>query len=73
VTDDRKEDWWLSKSGKKIGPRPELRKEFSDQVKDTFYLYQPFKFLEFAKEELKININENTIDEVKEYKTFKSR
>ncbi|WPP49654.1 PIN-like domain-containing protein [Catalinimonas niigatensis] len=68
VTDDSKEDWWLIKSGKKLGPRPELRKEFFQKTNQLFYIYQPFKFLEFAKEKLSINIKETTIDEVKELK-----
>jgi len=66
VTDDRKEDWWLIKSGKKISARPELKKEFWKETNNIFHLYQPFKFLEYAKENLKISIKKATINEVKE-------
>lgn len=70
ISDDRKEDWWLIDSGKLIGPRPELRKEFYSSSNELFYMYQPFKFLEYAYKFLEIKIIQDTIDEVKDLKPF---
>ncbi|MBN2572445.1 MAG: DUF4935 domain-containing protein [Ignavibacteriales bacterium] len=70
ISDDRKEDWWLLNSGKVIGPRPELRKEFYDTVNNQFYMYQPFKFLEYANNYIEIKIKQDTIDEVKDLKPY---
>ena len=70
VTDERKEDWWLLHSGKVIGPRPELRKEFVDSVGQLFYVYQPFKFLEYASKHFNTSIDTTTITEVKDLQPF---
>ena len=39
VCDDRKDDWWLEFRGKRIGPRPELIKEFKNVTENDFYMY----------------------------------
>ena len=49
VTQDRKEDWWNRISGKTIGPRIELRKEFSDNTNMDFYMYTVDIFLKIHK------------------------
>lgn len=58
VTDDRKEDWWEIARGKKLGPRPELRKEYVDTTGKLLELSTPRRFVEWAaklQHELKIN------------------
>lgn len=54
ITQDRKEDWWHRISGKTVGPRPELRKEFYDNTKMEFYMYTLDQFLQINR---KINRN----------------
>lgn len=65
VTDDRKDDWWLINSGKTVGPRPELRREFYYETEKLFYMYPPDKFLEYAYNFFDINKKQDAIDEVK--------
>jgi hypothetical protein len=66
VTDDDKEDWWWREKGKTIGPRPELVEEIlvSSNIK-LFYMYNSNRFLELAKDQLEIDIHEETIKEVR--------
>lgn len=66
VTDDVKEDWWNKNSGKTIGPRVELRKEFYEKTNGKrFHMYNMTIFLSlFTKDEGK-NIDDATLDEVK--------
>ncbi|MEO6232244.1 MAG: PIN-like domain-containing protein [Ferruginibacter sp.] len=66
VTDDRKEDWWVRFKGKTLHPRPELIKEFIALTNQSFYMYQSDRFLEFARDYLNENINQNAIDEIRE-------
>ncbi len=66
VTDDRKEDWWVRFKGKTLHPRPELIKEFIELTNQSFHMYQADRFLEFARDYLKENINQNAIDEIRE-------
>ena len=43
VTSDQKEDWWLKVSGRTVGPRIELRKEFCDETDgQKFHMYTTF-------------------------------
>lgn len=50
VTDDEKEDWWNIISGKTIGPRVELIKEFSKETGGRqFLMYKTHQFMEMAK------------------------
>lgn len=71
ITDDTKDDWWLIRNGKKISARPELKKEFYDNVDQLFHLYRPFVFLEHADEQLKMDIERKTIDEVKDLESIR--
>lgn len=66
VTDDSKEDWWKKNKGKTIGPRPELRKEFKKEVGKDVYFYNTESFLEYAEEHFKVEVSEDTLEEVKE-------
>ena len=74
VTDDDKEDWWLVVRGRTISPRPELLREFGKETKQLFWMYSSRKFIEYAKEYLKKDIKQNTIDEIeKQQKEIKGK
>jgi hypothetical protein len=62
ITSERKEDWWQKVSGKTVGPRHELLKEFNDETGQIFHMYDMERFLEYAKEKFKVD--KKTIDEV---------
>lgn len=70
ITDDEKEDWWHtveSQGTKKIGPRPELTEEICRVGKARgFHMYNSARFLAQAKEYLRAEISENSIDQVRE-------
>lgn len=66
ITNDKKEDWWKIFKGKTIGPRPELIKEFKDDVDNDFYMYQPDRFLELARENLNEQVSDNLVEEIRE-------
>ncbi|WP_339484332.1 PIN domain-containing protein [Pseudomonas sivasensis] len=70
VTDDAKEDWWLkynSEGTKTIGPRPELIEEAKlIGGINTFIMYNPEGFLQYAKEFLKTEISETTLEDVRD-------
>jgi hypothetical protein len=65
VNDDGKEDWWLIHKGKTIGPRPELIAEMLDKAKAQFYMYQPWRFMEYAGKQLNREVTETAIEEAK--------
>lgn len=65
VSDDRKDDWWLRRKGKTLGPRPELRQEMHDTAGVVFYMYAADPFMEQYRNYLKRPIAQNAIDEVK--------
>lgn len=67
VTGDVKEDWWLEKSGKKLGPRKELLNEIYEAAPSlkAFYLYDTSRFLSHAREKLHVTIQESSIDETR--------
>lgn len=48
VTDDQKDDWWNEKSGRTIGPRPELQKEFYLETGKMFHMYSMEQFMSIA-------------------------
>ena len=73
VTDDRKEDWWVRFKGKTISPRPELIKEFCQDSKQSFHMYQSDRFLEFARDYLGEEIKETTIEEIRELRRLDER
>jgi len=66
VTGDKKDDWWNIVSGKTIGPLPELISEIKTKAKVNFYMYEPDAFLQYANEYLKLDVKEDTINEVKD-------
>lgn len=70
VTDDAKEDWWLKYNldgPKTIGPRPELIEEASlTGGINIFIMYNPEGFLQYAKDFLKTEISEATLEDVRD-------
>jgi predicted nucleic acid-binding protein len=73
ITDDRKEDWWIRFKGKTLSPRPELKKEFQTETKQSFHMYQSDRFLEFATKYLNEEINENAIQEIRDLRKLDER
>ncbi|EOA06431.1 putative signal transduction histidine kinase [Herbaspirillum frisingense GSF30] len=77
VTGDIKEDWWLEKRGKKLGPRKELLNEIYTEAPcvQTFYMYDTASFLKHAKSRLNANVRDSSISQAKDLiaKSRKSR
>ena len=65
VTDDLKEDWWKKEGGKTIGPRNELIKEFHNETQKNIIIYNADRFLKYAQENMSVEIEKETIEEVK--------
>lgn len=51
-----------------MGPRGEFVKEFEEQTGKFFHMYSPDRFLKFAQEYLKVKVNEEALEEIKEIK-----
>lgn len=66
VSDDKKEDWWLSNNGKTIMPHPLLVKEFYDETKKKFHIYTAENFMRFGSNFLHQIIDNNVFEEVKD-------
>ena len=73
VIDDRKEDWWLKKSGKTLGPRPELLQEFYLTSGNRIYIYSSDRFMELAQQYLGNEVNEDSILEVQKLREHDER
>lgn len=69
ITDDKKEDWWWKVSGKTVGPRYELIKEFFTKTNMQFYMYKVDQFIKYAADYLEREVNQDVIDEIKELRT----
>ncbi|MDK1327563.1 PIN domain-containing protein [Arthrobacter sp. zg-Y1143] len=53
VTEDAKEDWWISVHGKQIMPRPELVNEFTEFTGGrTIHFYNGLSFFDYAAQEV---------------------
>lgn len=65
VTDDRKDDWWLQKAGKTLGPRPELRQEMQTVAHVDFYMYAPNPFITYALQLFEQPVDASMLDEVR--------
>ena len=65
ISDDEKEDWLLRTSGKTVGPRAELIREFINATDQKFHINSAFKFLQNSYEFRNKIINQPTLDEVK--------
>lgn len=67
VTDDKKDDWWYKISGKTIGPRVELIREFDKETKgQAFLMYKTHQFMEMAKQLDGATVSDSSIKEAKE-------
>lgn len=70
ITDDEKEDWWWiveSQGKKKLGPRPELIDEIQRVSNlNGFYMYNSGQFLQHAKDHLRSQVSEESIEQVRE-------
>lgn len=65
ITDDTKEDWWQSVSGKKIGPLPALKAEMKSEANvENFHMYTTESFLRFSEQHFKTKIDPRTITQV---------
>jgi len=64
VTRDTKEDWFASKNGRIICPRPELITEVNKISDISFYIYSLNSFIDYANQYLTANVTKDTIDEV---------
>ncbi|CAH6985842.1 PIN_8 domain-containing protein [Vibrio chagasii] len=64
ITDDKKEDWWLEQSGRRIGPRPELIEEFINESKQDFLMYTVDKFVQEAAEREHKEVSADVISEL---------
>ncbi len=65
VGDDGKEDWWQRIHGKTLGPRAELRREMREKANVLFYMYNFDNFLKQAQEFLQLQVQKETIEEVR--------
>ncbi|NAO95504.1 hypothetical protein FRY77_05665 [Halomonas sp. MG34] len=68
VTSDSKEDWWKKEGNNTLGPRGELVEEFESETEMFFHMYSPDRFLKFAQERMKVKVNEEALEEIKEIK-----
>ena len=66
VSDDKKDDWWWEVKGKTVGPRPELITEMQYEAGVQFYMYKTDRFVGYAGEYLKIQVDQGVVDEVQE-------
>ncbi len=73
VTGDVKQDWWREKRGKKLGPRYELLNEIYHRVESMkfFHIYDTSNFMRYAREQVKIDIKQESIDETRELEQSK--
>lgn len=66
VTDDRKEDWWVKKSGKTIFARLELLEEFQKKTNTSIYIYVSEQFIEYAFKFFDVEDAQAAVEEVQE-------
>ena len=64
ITRDRKEDWWLIRNGERVSPHEDLRREFKESVNQSFWMYQPQRFLEMARKKFMVDIDKKSIEEM---------
>lgn len=68
ICEDLKDDWWWNSSEGAIGPRPELKQEFSIKTNMLFHMYSLDQFMRYANEYRDTKIDNNVIQEAKEYR-----
>lgn len=64
VTHDQKEDWWNIVKGKTIGPRIELRREFTAETNQEFHMYSMNSFISTYNKMNEIPIDMSAVNEV---------
>jgi hypothetical protein len=65
VTDENKEDRWISEHGMTISPRPELIKEFKDETGHNILMYRADKFVNEAKKIIGSVVDPKTVEEIR--------
>lgn len=65
VSSDTKKDWYLIQHGETICPQPALIKEFQQETNQTILMFTLERFLSLAKERNVVNIQDDSIKEVK--------
>ncbi|WP_342570365.1 PIN domain-containing protein [Paenibacillus sp. FSL R5-0749] len=68
ITDDGKEDWWQKESGRIVGSRVELTDEFMYSTKQNFYMYESYRFIEYAQKYLNQQVDRDAIAEAQNLK-----
>lgn len=71
ITDDIKEDWWNKQNGKLFGPRIELMYELYEYAGVHLEMFNTEGFLDYARKELKIHIEDTLLEKVKKIKNEK--
>lgn len=66
VSSDTKKDWYLVAKGQTICPQPLLIKEFQDTTDQNILLYSLERFMSLAKERNVVNIQDDSIEELKD-------
>lgn len=73
ITDDNKQDWWWqveSDGNKTLGVRPELVDEITREANiERFYAYNSEKFVSYANKQLKTNVTNEIIEEIRNVST----
>ena len=69
VTNDS--DWFLSSSGKTVGPHPELLQEMYDKAGVSGYIYKTAQFAKYAREYLNAQVSEETIVEAESREDYR--
>lgn len=64
VTNDQKEDWWEILHGQTIGPRVELKREFSKATSQKFHMYSMSTFITRFDNKRDVKVDKETIDEI---------
>ncbi len=64
ITNETKDDWWLKKGKKIIGPRPELINEISNDANIIFYMYSLDEFIKYLKQYKIVSIKPDEIEQV---------
>lgn len=64
VTGDVKEDWWLIREGKRIGPRVELAQEFRQKTGKRLLMMRPEVFLKRGSQLTGLSLGQESIAEI---------
>jgi hypothetical protein len=73
VTSEQKEDWWEKASGRTLGPRLELIKEFVEETGQQVFIYQTDHFLELYAEHAGERLKADVFQEIRELRERRTR